>query len=89
MQVRQVEQELGIFDAHKVALFVQAGAGNQAMNVRMELQTLVPGVEDGGEAADSGAQRFVAGQFFAESAHHGGEEQVIGLFGMRAEEAAP
>jgi len=86
LQVRQVDQELVIFDADKVAIGIKASAGNQTMNVRMELQTLVPSVKDGREAVEGGTECFVAGEFFAESAHDSGEEQVIGLFGRRAKE---
>lgn len=86
LEVGEEEQEVRIFAADKVALGIEAGAGNQAVDVRMKLQALVPGVEDCGEAADSGTQSFVVGQFFGQGAHDGGEEQVIGLFGQGAKE---
>lgn len=86
LEVREEDQEVGIFDADKVAIGIEACAWDQAVDVRMKLQALVPGVKNGGETADGSVQRFVAGQFFGKGAHGGGEEQVIGLFGQRAEE---
>jgi len=86
LQVRQVDQELVVFDTDKVAIGVEAGAGNQTVNVRMELQALVPSVKDGREAVEGGTQCLVAGEFFAESEPDSGEEQVIGLASRRTEE---
>ena len=86
LQMRQVEQELRLFDTHKSVLLVEPGAGNQAMDVRMELQFLGPGVQQGDETNHLGAQAFVGCQFFAQSAGGGLEEQFIGLLFTRAHE---
>lgn len=36
LQVRQVDEELRLFDAHEAAVLVETGAGYQAMDVRMK-----------------------------------------------------
>ena len=59
LQVRQVEQELGIVNAHKLALFIQAGAGNQAVNVRMELHPRMDTSDQVWFANDQLAVRFI------------------------------
>ena len=87
LQVRQMQQELWLFDAHELALLVETGARHQAVKVRMELQFLGPGMQDGDKAIDLRTQGFVGGELFAQGPGGGGEEQVIGLFGARAEEA--
>ena len=87
LQVRQIQEELRVFDAHELVALVQAGARHQAVEVRMELQLLGPGMQDGDEAVDLRAQGFVGGELFAQGTGGGGEEQVIGLLGARAEEA--
>ena len=88
LQVRQVEEELWLFDAHELVSRVETGARHQAVEVGMELQFLGPGMQDGHEAVDLCAQGFVGREFFAQRPGGGGEEQVIGLFGARAEETA-
>ena len=57
------------------------------MNVGMELQALVPGMEHGGKAAGGGAQAFILGKFLRQRGLHGGEEQIVGLLGERSKEA--
>ena len=79
LQVRQIDQELVVFNPDIIALGIEPGARNQTVNVRMELQALVPGMEDGGEAADGGAQALSLGEFFASSRRDRGEEQIVGL----------
>ena len=88
LQVRQVNEEVGLFDADQPAAVIETGARNQAMNVRMKAHLLVPGVEHGGKAVDRGPQSLVRGQLLRESVGDGGEEQIIGLFGEGPEEAA-
>lgn len=88
LQVGQINQELVVFHLHILAFGIESGARDQTVNVRMELQELIPGMQDGGEAADGGPQCFVLSEFFAQGTRHGGEEQVVSFFGERAEEAA-
>src|SRR3974390_2094137 len=85
--MRQIDQELVAFDPDKIAGVIEPGPWNQAVNMGMELQTLVPGMEHGGKAAGGGAQAFIFGEFFRQGSLHGGEEQVVGLLGERAKEA--
>jgi len=84
--VGQKDQEIGLRHAHELALGVEPGAGDQAVNMRMELQALIPGVQDGGEAVDVGSQAFVGGQLLGEGSGDSGEEQVERLLGPGAEE---
>jgi len=86
LEVRQMQQEPRFFDAHELVALVETGAGHQAMNVRMKLQFLGPGVQDGDEAVDVSAQSFISGQLFTQSAGSRGEEQVVGLVRPRTEE---
>jgi hypothetical protein len=87
LEVRQVQQKLRFFDAHELVALVQAGARDQAMQVRMELQLLSPGVQDGDETVDGSAQSFIGRQLLAQGPGGRGEEQVIGLLVARTEEA--
>ncbi len=54
--------------------------------MRVEVKPLVPGVEDGGEAADLGAEPLAGSEFVAQRAGGGGEEEVVDLFGLGTEE---
>lgn len=87
LQMRQIDQELVAADPDIVAGVIEPGAWNQAVNMGMELQALVPGMEHGGKAAGGRAQAFVLGEFFTEGGLHGAEEQIVGLLGERTKEA--
>jgi len=56
--------------------------------MRMELQLLSPGVQDGDKTIGRRAQRFVRGQLFAQGGGGSLEEQFIGLLVTRAQEVA-
>src|SRR5690242_14502263 len=84
--MRQIDQELVTADPDVVAGGTESGARNQTMNMGMELQSLVPGMECGGKAAGGGAQAFILGEFFRQGGRHGGEEQVVSLFSKGAKE---
>ena len=88
LQVRQVQEELGLFDAYQLVSLVETGTWDQAVDVRMELQLLGPGVQDGDETIDLRAQAFVRGQFFAQGAGGRSKEQFIGLLVAWAKETA-
>src|SRR5215472_14122802 len=88
LQVGQINQELMVLDAHILALGIEPGARHQTVNMRMELQALIPGVKGRGESVDQGPEAFSSGEFFAQSARDGREEQIVGLLGEVAEEAA-
>src|SRR5690348_11083055 len=87
MQMRQIDQELVAADPDIFAGGIQPGAWNQAVNMGMELQSLVPGVQGGGKAVDGRFESFILGEFFRQGGLHGGEEQIVGLLGERAKEA--
>ena len=86
LQVGQVEKERWFFDAHELVLLVETGPGHQTVKVRVELQFLSPGMQDGDETIYHRTQGFVSGEFFAQGPGGGGEEQVIGQLVTRAEE---
>ena len=88
LQLRQVNQELRVLHAHELAAKVQAHTRNEAMDMRMKAELLVPGVQHGGEAVDGGAQALVGRELFGERSGCGGEEQVVSFPGVRPEEAA-
>ncbi len=86
LQMWQIDQELGILDAHGPAVGIESGTWNQAVDVGMKSDLLVPSVEHGGEAVDVGAQPLVGGQLFGQCAANRFEEQVVNFLGMGAEE---
>ena len=86
LQMRQIDQELFSLDPDILAFGIEAGARNQTVNMGMELQSLVPGMQGGGKAADSCFESFILGQFFSQSRRHGGEEQVVCFFSKGAKE---
>ena len=88
LEVRQVQQELRLSDAHEPALLIETGTGHQTVDVGMELQLLSPGVQDGDKTVDGSAQRFVRCQFFAQRTGGSLEEQFIGLLLPHTQEAA-
>ncbi len=63
LQLLPADEVIGFFDAHEAAALVESGAGNQAMDVGMKPQLLVPRVEHRGEATDAGAQSLGGRQF--------------------------
>ena len=85
-QGRVVEQEVGILDRDDLAAQADARTGHQEMDVGMEEQPLVPGVEHAGEAVDGGVQALAAREFLGECPGGGGKEQVVGVLGVGAEE---
>jgi len=58
------------------------------MDMRMKVQLLSPGMQDGGKTIVLGTQSFIGGQRLTQSAGNRSEEQIVGLFGERAEKAA-
>src|SRR5580693_7076713 len=86
LQMSQIDQELFAQDPDVLAFGIEPGTGNQAVNMGMELQSLVPGMQGGGKAADDGAQSLIIGQLFSQGRRDGGEEQVVGLFSERPKE---
>ena len=86
LQMRQIDQEPVTADPDIVAGGIEPGARNQTVNMGMELQTLVPGMEHGSKAAGGGAQTLIPGEFFRQGGCHGGEEQVESFFSKGAKE---
>lgn len=89
LQVRKMDQELGVADANEFTLGIKSGSGHQEVEVRMEEQALVPGVKDGGEAVSEGLEPLGGAEFCGECARRCGEEEVVGFLGMGAKEAGP
>jgi len=87
LQVKQVEQVVGVLNPYELPLLVQTGAGHQAVDVRVKLQALGPGVQDGDKAMGMGPQAFIGGKLLAQGARGCGEEQIISLFGVGSEKA--
>ena len=85
LQVRQIEQEVRFSGGDKLVVLIQTGAGDQAVNVRVKLQPLCPGMQHGHKSIGVGAQGFVGGELLAQGAGNGGEEQVESLLGARPE----
>ena len=67
LEMRQVNEEVGLLDAHEATFLVQSGPGHQAVNMRMKAQLLIPGVENGGEAADSGLKALGSAELLRQS----------------------
>lgn len=59
LQMRQVNEEVSLLDAHRLAFGVQSGAGNQEVQVRVKMKLLVPCMQDGGEPADAGFESLL------------------------------
>ena len=59
---------------------------SQEMDVEMVKQSLVPGVKHARKAVDGGVQALAVSQFFSQSTRSRREEQVVGGFGLGAEE---
>jgi hypothetical protein len=72
-----VEEIVRLSDAHEAFAPVESGAGNQAVDMGMKSQLLVPGVEHRGEATGGGPQPFGGGQLLGKRSRHGGEKQII------------
>lgn len=87
LQVRQMEQAIGFLHTHELAVSIQPGAGNHAVDVRMASHALVPGMQSGGEAVDVGAEFFGGGELFAQRPGDGGKEHVVSLLGQGTKEA--
>ena len=87
LQERQVEEIVRLSDAHEASAPVESGAGDQAVDMGMKSQLLIPGVEDRGEATGGGPQPFGGGQLLGKRSRDGGEEQIVSLFGEGPEEA--
>lgn len=84
----QMDQEVRAFDLHEVVVVVETSPGDQAMDVGMETEFLVPGVKDGDKAVGACAQGLVVGELFVEGGGDGLEEQIVSLLGVRTEELA-
>ncbi len=63
-----MKEILRFSNAHEASASVESGAGNQAMDVGMKSQLLVPGVEDRGEATGGGPQPFGGRELLGERA---------------------
>ena len=79
-------EEVGVLDGDDAAVGIDARAGHDAVEVGVEMQALVPGVEDHGEAAGFRAEPFGIGERVGQGGGGGGEEELIDLFCLRGEE---
>lgn len=80
-------QVIRLLHADDFACGGDACAGDQEVQMRMELHLLAPGVEDGDEAADKRREALGGGEFFGHRGGHGRKEQIVELFGKGTEEA--
>ena len=76
-------EEVGILHGDHAARRIDARAGHDAVDVRVEMQPLVPGVEDHGEAAGFRAEPFGIGERVGKRGGCGGEEELIDLLCLR------
>ena len=87
LQVRQVEQEVGVLNPYGLALGSRPAPGTRqwmwGWNSRRWFQVCRTATKPWTWARKA----FVGGELLAEGAGDGGEEQVISLFGVGAEEA--
>ena len=89
LEERKMKEIVRLFDTDDFAIGIEARAGDQEVQMRMELHLLAPGVEDGGEPADRGAETFGGGKFFGHGGGNRREKEIVELFGQRAKEAVP
>ena len=80
------QEELGVFYGDDFPPGIEAGSGDDGVDVGVEVEALVPGVEDHGEAAGGGSEPAGVGQAVGEGGGGGGEEELIDVFGLRGEE---
>ena len=85
LEIRQVNQEVGLLDADRTALGIEACTRDQAVNVRMKCQLLVPGMQSSDESVDQCTQPFVS-QLLGESGRDSGKEELKGLLGLGTKE---
>ena len=78
-QDRLGDEEAGSFDGDDAAVGGLAGSGDDGVDMRMELQALIPGVQDHGEAAVVGAQPALVGEDLAQGSRGGLEEGAVGV----------
>lgn len=86
LQRRERGEEVRVPDPDKVPLGVESSAGDEEVDVGMEMEALVPGVEDRGEAVGSGPGSLLRGEGLAQGAGAGGKEEVESLLRLRSEE---
>jgi hypothetical protein len=79
-------QEGGRFDGDDPVVPVDARAGNDGMKVGMEEKSLVPGVQDQGEAGGARAQGTVMSQRDPQCMSDGLEEDLVNVPGKGSEE---
>lgn len=82
-----VGSEPGSVDAAPLSLFIDDAGGDEAVDVRVELECAGPGVEDGHDADVAAGVAWVAGDL-EERARSGGDERAIEDALMLANDAA-
>ena len=79
-------EEFGVFYSDHSGLCIDAGTGDDAVDVRVEMESLIPRVEDHGEAAGLGSEPFGIGECVGQCGGGGGEEELIDVLGLGGEE---
>jgi len=80
------DQEVRVFDGDDPPGGIESRAGHDAVDVRMELQPLVPGVQHHHKPAGGGTERLRIGQKVGQRGGGGVEKALIDLLGRRGEE---
>lgn len=79
-------EEVIAFDGHDTTVGIESGTGNDDMEMRMKVQSLVPCVEDHGEPGGGGPEPFGMGEDVAQGGGGALEKELINLSGMVGEE---
>ena len=79
------DEERVVFANKDIAISIKSGGGNNEVEMRVEVELLVPSVENGGEPAGGAPSRFTLDQAILQNGGGRGEERVISNLGVRAE----
>ena len=79
------DEERVVFANKDIAISIKSGGGNNDVEMRVEVELLVPSVENGGEPARGSTEPLSLDQAILQSGGGRGEERVISNLGVRAE----
>ena len=79
------DEERVVFANKDIAISIKSGGGNNEVEMRVEVELLVPSVENGGEPARGSTEPLSLDQAILQSGGGRGEEHVISNLGVRAE----
>lgn len=78
-------EEVGVFYADDTSCSIHAGTGDDGVDVGVEVQSLVPGVEDHGEAVSGRTKPAGIGEAVAKSRGSSGKKELIDVLGAAGE----